>query len=70
MAHVETQPPTFVLFVNYPKLMLETYKRYMISKFREVYKFTGNPLLFVLRERKREDRFKTSASEKEEVHQK
>jgi GTPase len=55
MAHVETQPPTFVLFVNYPKLMLETYKRYLISKFREVYKFTGNPLVFVLRNRKREE---------------
>lgn len=60
MAHVETQPPTFVLFVNYPKLMLETYKRYLITKFRETYKFTGNPLLFVLRDRKREERFKSS----------
>ncbi len=66
MAHVETQPPTFVLFVNYPKLMLETYKRYLVSKFREVYKFTGNPLQFVLRDRKREVRFK--ANEKQEVH--
>jgi len=65
MAHVETQPPTFVLFVNYPKLMLETYKRYLVSKFREVYKFTGNPLQFVLRDRKREARFK--ASEKSEA---
>lgn len=54
MAHVETQPPTFVLFVNYPKLMLETYKRYLVTKFRETYKFTGNPLLFVLRSRKRD----------------
>lgn len=52
MAHVETQPPTFVLFVNYPKLMLETYKKYLIHKFRETYRFTGNPLLFVLRNRK------------------
>lgn len=60
MAHVETQPPTFVLFVNYPKLMLETYKRYLITKFRETYKFTGNPLLFVLRDRKREERCKSS----------
>jgi GTP-binding protein len=65
MAHVETQPPTFVLFVNYPKLMLETYKRYLVTKFREVYKFTGNPLQFVLRDRKREMRFK--ASEKPEA---
>ncbi len=53
MTHVETQPPTFVLFVNYPHLMLETYKRYLIGKFREEYQFTGNPLVFVLRHRSR-----------------
>jgi GTPase len=53
MTHVETQPPTFVLFVNYPHLMLETYKRYLIHKFRETYQFTGNPLVFVLRHRSR-----------------
>jgi GTP-binding protein len=53
MAHIETQPPTFILFVNYPKLMLETYKKYLIGKFRETYKFTGNPLLFILKNRKR-----------------
>lgn len=53
MTHIGTQPPTFVLFVNFPHLMLETYKRYLIGKFREVYKFTGNPLQFVLRHRSR-----------------
>lgn len=56
MTHIETQPPTFVLFVNYPTLMLETYKRYLITKFREEYKFTGNPILFVLRHRARASR--------------
>jgi GTP-binding protein len=54
MAQVETQPPTFILFVNYPKLMQETYKRYLIHQFRESYKFTGNPLRFFLKARKRE----------------
>lgn len=53
MTHVETQPPTFVLFVNYPHLMLETYKRYLVHQFREGYRFTGNPLVFVLRHRAR-----------------
>ena len=56
MAHVETQPPTFVLFVNYPKLMLETYKRYLVSQFRETYQFAGNPLIFLLRARRREEK--------------
>lgn len=54
MAQVSVQPPTFVLFVNYPKLMLDTYKRYLIHKFRETYQFTGNPLVFLLRARQRE----------------
>ncbi|MGR3973879.1 MAG: ribosome biogenesis GTPase Der [Candidatus Rhabdochlamydia sp.] len=53
MTHVETQPPTFVLFVNYPTLMLETYKRYLIHCFRKQYKFTGNPIFFVLKHRSR-----------------
>ncbi len=53
MAQVETKPPTFVLFVNYPKLMLETYRRYLVHQFRETYAFKGNPLVFHLRARKR-----------------
>lgn len=56
MTHVETQPPTFVLFINYPKLMLETYKRYLIRQFRETYHFSGNPLLFVLRDKSQSNR--------------
>ncbi len=55
MAHVETQPPTFVLFVNYPKLMLDTYRRYLIHQFRLTYHFTGNPLIFLLRSRRRQE---------------
>jgi GTP-binding protein len=53
MAHVETNPPTFVLFVNYPKLMLDTYKRFLVHKFREQYKFTGSPIIFLLKARKK-----------------
>lgn len=55
MAHVETQPPTFVLFVNAPRLMLDTYRRYLIHQFRETYQFTGNPLVFLLRNRRQKD---------------
>lgn len=53
MAQVDVQPPTFVLFVNYPHLMLDTYKQYLVGKFRETYKFTGNPLVFTLKGRHR-----------------
>jgi GTP-binding protein len=52
MAQVEVNPPTFILFVNYPKLMQETYKRYLMHAFRETYKFTGNPLRFFLKARR------------------
>ncbi len=55
MAQVDVQPPTFVLFVNYPKLMLDTYKQYLIGKFREMYQFTGNPLVFMLKARHRKE---------------
>lgn len=49
MAQVQTSPPRFVMFVNGPELMLETYKKYMINQFRETYHFTGVPLVFELR---------------------
>lgn len=62
MAHVETQPPTFVLFVNYPKLMLDTYRRYLVGQFRQTYHFTGNPLVFLLRSRSRQEMKRTSPS--------
>lgn len=52
MAQVGIQPPHFVLFVNVPELMEETYKKYMINQFREQYGFTGVPLTFTLRGRK------------------
>lgn len=49
MAQVAISPPRFVLFVNFPELMVETYKKYMINQFREEYSFKGVPLVFDLR---------------------
>jgi GTPase len=49
MTQVEIDPPKFVLFVNNPTLMTDSYKRYLINQFREVYKFTGCPLVLELR---------------------
>jgi GTP-binding protein len=56
MAQVDNQPPTFVLFVNYPNLMLDTYKKYLINQFRKTYHFTGVPLVFRLRGKQAEKR--------------
>ncbi|MBM3197805.1 MAG: ribosome biogenesis GTPase Der [Chlamydiae bacterium] len=49
MTQVQTSPPRFVLFVNGPELMLDSYKKYLMNQFREKYGFQGVPLLFELR---------------------
>jgi len=49
MAQVSVQPPTFVLSVNYPNLMTETYKKYLYNQFREAYGFTGVPIILYLK---------------------
>lgn len=54
MAQVDTEPPKFVLFINNPKLMTKTYMRYIYNQFRITYPFTGVPLLFHTKGKKRE----------------
>lgn len=49
MTQVETNPPKFVLFVNNPTLMTESYKKYLLNHFRAVYEFSGCPLVLELR---------------------
>ncbi len=48
------QPPTFVLFVNDEKLMPFSYERYLENYFRKTFDFTGSPIRFILREKKKE----------------
>jgi GTP-binding protein len=55
MAQVDITPPRFVMFVNRPELMTDTYKKYMINQFREEYGFAGVPLLFSLKGKHRKD---------------
>lgn len=52
IAQVQIQPPHFVMFVNKPGLMVDTYKKYLINQFREVHGFAGVPLLFSLKGKK------------------
>lgn len=52
MAQVDVQPPRFVMFVNNPELMVDTYTKYMINQFRESYGFIGSPIKFFLKGRK------------------
>lgn len=49
MAQVQEQPPKFILFVNYPNLMTESYKKYLYNQFRETYGFVGVPILMHLK---------------------
>jgi GTP-binding protein len=48
------KPPTIVLFVNNPKLMRDTYLRYLESKLRAAFGFSGTPIRMILRGREDE----------------
>jgi GTP-binding protein len=47
----DIDPPTFVFFVNDPKLLHFSYRRYLENKIREIFDFEGTPLNFVFRRR-------------------
>ncbi len=47
-------PPTFLFFVNDESLMFFAYERYLENYFRKTFDFTGTPIRFLLRERKKE----------------
>lgn len=61
MAQVGIKPPKFVLFVNHPSLMVESYKKYLYNQFREAYSFSGMPLRIFLKgkeQKNKEERIK------------
>lgn len=47
----DIEPPTFVFFSNYPKLLQKTYLRYLENKIREHFGFKGVPLRIKVRKR-------------------
>lgn len=49
---VKDSPPTFVSFVNDPKLLQDHYKRYLEKQLREAFGFFGTPIRFSIREKK------------------
>jgi len=51
LTQVESNPPKFVLFVNKPDLLTDTYKKYLINQLRDSFPFSGTPLQFELRGR-------------------
>ena len=48
---VRSDPPTFMLFVNDPKLAHFSYVRYLENTFRKTHPFTGTPIRFVFKSR-------------------
>ncbi|MEE9284850.1 MAG: ribosome biogenesis GTPase Der [Dehalococcoidia bacterium] len=51
VTQADVNPPTFVFFVNDPKLLHFSYQRYLENRLREMFSFTGTPLKFVFRKR-------------------
>jgi GTP-binding protein len=48
---VRSDPPTFLVYVNNPKLAHFTYVRFLENRIRQEYPFTGTPIRLVLRPR-------------------
>lgn len=51
ITQISQTPPTFVVFVNYPKDVHFSYERYIINQLRETYGFYGNPIRVFFREK-------------------
>jgi len=51
---VAVAPPTFILWVNDPEGVPESYERYLMKGFREAWGFQGSPLVIRLRRRDEE----------------
>jgi len=49
---VRSEPPTFLLYVNDPKLGHFSYTRYLENRLREAYPFIGTPVHIVLKARR------------------
>jgi GTPase len=49
---VRSDPPTFLIFVNDPKLAHFSYRRYLENRFREEYHFLGTPIRIVMKSRR------------------
>jgi len=48
-------PPTFIFFVNDPRLAHFTYRRYLENRIRQSYPFIGTPLVLRFRPRGEDD---------------
>lgn len=49
ITQVNTEPPVFAFFCNQPKLIPDTYKRFIENKLRENFDLKGTPVSFIFR---------------------
>jgi GTP-binding protein len=49
MTQIQVAPAKFVVFVNNPQLMTDTYQKYIVNQFRKAYHFSGSPITLELR---------------------
>ena len=69
MTQVDTEPPKFILFVNYSNLMMDSYKKYLFNQFRETFNFKGVPLMFHLKNKVKKDRPNVNESAPKNPHE-
>ncbi|MEJ2056057.1 MAG: ribosome biogenesis GTPase Der, partial [Calditrichaceae bacterium] len=51
VTQVKANPPVFVFYTNHPKLIVESYQRFLENKLRQKYKFTGVPVTISFRQK-------------------
>jgi GTP-binding protein len=52
VTQVDSQPPTFVFFVNNSNLLHFSYQRYLENQLRNSFEFNGTGIRLIFRERK------------------
>ncbi len=53
VSQTEAAPPRFLFFINNKKYLQKTYEKYLINRLRDSFRFSGTPLRFTFREKRR-----------------
>jgi GTP-binding protein len=51
VTQIPTPSPSFVFFCNFPELVKEPYKRFLVNKLRENFNFKGAPIQIYVMEK-------------------
>lgn len=53
ITQVKKHPPVIIFFCNFPKLITENYRRFLVHKIREIWGFSGVPLTVVFKAKRK-----------------